>query len=214
MGQEWFSELCGHRGDTTDTPPPTLWGLRGRGADNSPKSLINERMKVIFSFFYFLVGLGFELRAWHLQSRHYCLSHTSMLEMVVLRTICLGWPRTLILQISASHVAGITGVTAGLAMDLFRDGSCYVTQAGLELLGANHLPASASQQRTTEPLCKKREPQVANALDCAEGKTAAEQPLCPRMDEWTHSVAIHTGVSGSDEQGKSLTHATPQRGGP
>jgi hypothetical protein len=35
------------------------------------------------------------------------------LEMGVSGTICLGWPKTLILVISASQVARITSVTTG-----------------------------------------------------------------------------------------------------
>jgi hypothetical protein len=59
----------------------------------------------------FLVGLGFELRASHLQSRHptpWVMPpvHFALviLEMGVSQTICLSWPRTLILLISASQV--------------------------------------------------------------------------------------------------------------
>jgi hypothetical protein len=33
------------------------------------------------------------------------------LEMGVSRTICLGWPRTVIFLVLASQVAGITGVS-------------------------------------------------------------------------------------------------------
>jgi hypothetical protein len=64
--------------------------------------------------FYFLVGLWFELRASHLQSRCYNTWATSLdcfvlviLEMGVSQTICLGWPLTGILLISASQVARI-----------------------------------------------------------------------------------------------------------
>jgi hypothetical protein len=78
----------------------------------------------IFSFF-FLVGLRFELRASLLQSSLCtlakqvlsCLSHTYSPfcsgyfgDGRVSRTICPYWPRTVILLISASQVAKITGV--------------------------------------------------------------------------------------------------------
>jgi hypothetical protein len=65
-------------------------------------------------FFFFLVGLGVELMALCF-AKHavFCLSHTSSpfcsgLEVGVSWTICLGWPWTSILLISASQVAGIT----------------------------------------------------------------------------------------------------------
>jgi hypothetical protein len=70
------------------------------------------------SFSFLLVGLGFELRALHLQSRcstawatppvHFALV---ILEMGVPWTICPGWPWTVILPISTSQVARITGVS-------------------------------------------------------------------------------------------------------
>jgi hypothetical protein len=57
------------------------------------------------------VGLGFKLRASHLQSR--CSTTWAMLPLhfarvifeIVSQTICLGWPSTLILWILASQVA-------------------------------------------------------------------------------------------------------------
>jgi hypothetical protein len=76
-------------------------------------------MLIVFYFtsIFFLLGLGFELRASLLQSRcsttgitpliHFAL----ILEMGVLRTICPGWPRTLILLISASQVTRIIDVS-------------------------------------------------------------------------------------------------------
>jgi hypothetical protein len=61
------------------------------------------------SFFFFLVGLGFEFRALHLQSRcsiawamppvHFALV---ILEMGVFQTVYPSWPQALILPISAS----------------------------------------------------------------------------------------------------------------
>jgi hypothetical protein len=54
----------------------------------------------------------------HLQSRHSTTLATSLvhfamliLETVSTQTICLGWPQTLILPISASQVARITGMS-------------------------------------------------------------------------------------------------------
>jgi hypothetical protein len=71
------------------------------------------------------VGLGFELRALHLQSRcstswetpigHFALI---VLEMGVLRTICLGWPPTVILLIPASQVARITSMSHCAQQDI------------------------------------------------------------------------------------------------
>jgi cytochrome bd-type quinol oxidase subunit 1 len=64
-----------------------------------------------------VVVLVFELRASCLQSRHYTAGaiptiHFAVftLEMGVLQTICPGWPWTVILQISSSHIARITGM--------------------------------------------------------------------------------------------------------
>jgi hypothetical protein len=57
-----------------------------------------------FSFL-FLLGLWFELRALHLQFA------LVVLEMESLESICPGWPRTLILPISAFQVARIPGVS-------------------------------------------------------------------------------------------------------
>jgi hypothetical protein len=74
-------------------------------------------MTRLYRAFFNLVGMGFELRALSLQSRstiwatppvHFALV---ILEMGVLQTICLDWPWTVILLISASQVARITGVS-------------------------------------------------------------------------------------------------------
>jgi hypothetical protein len=74
---------------------------------------------IISVIIFFLVDLGFELRALHLQSRHsttwatpggvtpFCCGY---FEDGISWTICLGWPWTLILPISASQVARITGM--------------------------------------------------------------------------------------------------------
>jgi hypothetical protein len=75
---------------------------------------------IISLLHFFLMGLGFELRAlarkvgtWllelHLQV-HFALV---ILEKGVLWTICLGWPRTMFLSISASQEAKIIGVATG-----------------------------------------------------------------------------------------------------
>jgi hypothetical protein len=71
----------------------------------------------VSSFFFFLVGLGFEFRASHIAKQVlYCLSHTSSsfccgyFEDMVLWTICQGWHQTAIL-ISASQVARLTSVS-------------------------------------------------------------------------------------------------------
>jgi hypothetical protein len=62
-------------------------------------------------FFFFLVGLGFELRTLHLQSRHSTATFAPViLEMGVSRTISWGWPQTATFWISASQVARITDV--------------------------------------------------------------------------------------------------------
>jgi hypothetical protein len=61
------------------------------------------------------VGLEFELRVSCLQSR--CITETTFpvhfsgyFGNRVSQTICPGWPRTAILQVSASQVLRITGV--------------------------------------------------------------------------------------------------------
>jgi hypothetical protein len=87
-----------------------------RLALNAPSSSITSASNSrIFSF---LVGLGFELRASHLQSSssttwamppvHFVLV---ILEMGVSQTICSGWPQTLILLISVSQVASVIGMS-------------------------------------------------------------------------------------------------------
>jgi hypothetical protein len=65
----------------------------------------------IILYFYFLVGLGSELKA-------LCLSHTFsaflfplFFEDRVSQASFLGWPQTLILQISASQATRITGMS-------------------------------------------------------------------------------------------------------
>jgi hypothetical protein len=66
------------------------------------------------SLFFFLVGLGFELWALCLQRRHSITWATppvyfaqAILEMGVLRTICQGWPQTVILPMSAPTQLGL-----------------------------------------------------------------------------------------------------------
>jgi hypothetical protein len=71
-----------------------------------------------YSFPFFLVELGFELRvlclqcrcstAWVMSPVHFALV---ILEMKVLWTICLGCPWTIILLVSVSQLARITGVS-------------------------------------------------------------------------------------------------------
>jgi hypothetical protein len=70
------------------------------------------------SYYYFFLGLEFELRALHLQSRRsntWALSPVHFALVIfkdgVLQTICPGWPRTTILWISASQVARTTGMS-------------------------------------------------------------------------------------------------------
>jgi hypothetical protein len=72
-------------------------------------------LSLSFSFFH-LLGLAFKLRASHLQSRHFTTWATSSVHFGyfgdgVPPTIWLGWPWTMILPISASQVARITGVS-------------------------------------------------------------------------------------------------------
>jgi hypothetical protein len=69
-------------------------------------------------FFFFLIGLGFELRALHLQSRHsttWTISPVHFALIIfgdgVLQTICPDWPQTTILPISTSQRARIIGVS-------------------------------------------------------------------------------------------------------
>jgi hypothetical protein len=66
---------------------------------------------------FFLVRLGFELRATLAKKAVYHLSHTSIpfcsgyFEDGISRTIFPGWPQTSILPISALQVARITGTS-------------------------------------------------------------------------------------------------------
>jgi hypothetical protein len=72
----------------------------------------------LFFFFFFLVGLGFELRASNLQSRRYTAwvipsVHFALviLEMGSCELFAQGWPQTLILLTSVSQEARIIGVS-------------------------------------------------------------------------------------------------------
>jgi hypothetical protein len=64
------------------------------------------------TYFFFSV-LGFELRAYSLSHSTSTLCDGFFKQGRVSGTICLGWLRTSILLISASSVAGITGVSHG-----------------------------------------------------------------------------------------------------
>jgi hypothetical protein len=79
--------------------------------------MANEtRAKILFKF---LVGLGFELRALRLQLLYHLSNTSSYLSFLwlfffgdrVSGTISLSWPQTLILLISTSQVARITGMS-------------------------------------------------------------------------------------------------------
>jgi hypothetical protein len=67
----------------------------------------------LFFFLSFLVGLGFDLSFELAKQALYCLSHTcspfrsDYFGDEVSSTICLGWPPTLILLISASEITRI-----------------------------------------------------------------------------------------------------------
>jgi hypothetical protein len=74
-----------------------------------------SRFRKYFGFFF--MGLGFELRALHLQSSHFTDWTSSLvyfalviLEMRISKTICPGWPWAILLPILASQVAGSTCV--------------------------------------------------------------------------------------------------------
>jgi hypothetical protein len=64
---------------------------------------------MFLSFFFFYVGLGFELQ----------LFFSVNFEDGVMRTLCPGWPQTAILPISASHTAKITGMSLHLQAEMF-----------------------------------------------------------------------------------------------
>jgi hypothetical protein len=70
-----------------------------------------------FSNDFFFMGLEFELRVSHLQSRHFTLSHTSSSFCSgyfgdgVWWTICPDWPHMAILSVSASQIARITDMS-------------------------------------------------------------------------------------------------------
>jgi hypothetical protein len=74
------------------------------------QGFLKTQTYVIFFNFYFF------WQDWSLNSGLHHFSHTSSpfgsvyFRDEVLRTICLGWPQTMILQISASHVARNTSV--------------------------------------------------------------------------------------------------------
>jgi hypothetical protein len=70
----------------------------------------------LFYLFIFLVVLGFELRASCLQSLNHIFNQfcSGYIGDRVSQNICLDWPQTLILPISASQVAGMTGVSTFL----------------------------------------------------------------------------------------------------
>jgi hypothetical protein len=85
--------------------------------------------------FFVLMGLGFELRASCLQSRYSTTWATTpvhfalvILEMGVSQTISLGWSQTMILLISASQVATITGVSHWHPASCLEICSRYVAQ--------------------------------------------------------------------------------------
>jgi hypothetical protein len=91
--------------------------LKNQNVLYSSFSLSQSEVDLFFSFFFFLVGLGFEVRAIKFAKQMlYCSSHASSpfcsdyFGDGVLRTICLCWPWPLILLISTSQVARITGV--------------------------------------------------------------------------------------------------------
>jgi hypothetical protein len=76
------------------------------------------RCLICFVLFWFLVGLGLELEASPLQSRHTTAwtmppVHFALviLEMGVLQTICFGWPSVVILLISVSQLVRIIGTS-------------------------------------------------------------------------------------------------------
>jgi hypothetical protein len=78
-----------------------------------------KNLKHAFSFlsFFLLVGLEFELRASHSQSRHSITQvippvHFGqvILKMGISQSIYLDWPPSMTLPISASQVARITGI--------------------------------------------------------------------------------------------------------
>jgi hypothetical protein len=76
-----------------------------------------DQLGGFYLIFYFLVGLGFEVSFALAKEVLYCLSHTSSsfcsgyFGAGISQMICLGWPHAMILQISASQVARITGVS-------------------------------------------------------------------------------------------------------
>jgi hypothetical protein len=79
---------------------------------------IRPHVSLAVYVFFFLVGLGFELSASHLQSRWSTTWATALVHFALVIfedgvswTICLGQPQTKILLISASQVASITSMS-------------------------------------------------------------------------------------------------------
>jgi hypothetical protein len=68
---------------------------------------------ILFFFLFWGLGLGFELRALHVQGRHSLLEPhlQSILLWLFWRWGSCGWPRTVICSILASQVARITGIS-------------------------------------------------------------------------------------------------------
>jgi hypothetical protein len=75
--------------------------------------------KLTFVYFFVGAGLGVELKVLYLQGRCSALEPhpqpfwPGYFRYEDLRILCLGWPWTVILPISASQVAGITDVSTG-----------------------------------------------------------------------------------------------------
>jgi hypothetical protein len=62
-------------------------------------------------FLFFFAVLGLELRPTHLKPLHQPFFVKGFLQDWVSQTVCLGWLQTVILLISASPVAQMTGVS-------------------------------------------------------------------------------------------------------
>jgi hypothetical protein len=100
----------------------SAWSLLGRHSTTWATSPVITKGALVFKYktsnsIFFLVRLRFEFGALHLQSRHSTAWATSpahfalaILEMMS-QTICLSWPQTMILLISASQIARITGMS-------------------------------------------------------------------------------------------------------
>jgi hypothetical protein len=132
-----------HRASGLQARPYTLLGQQRR---QGVWKVLQHSLKRFF--FFFLVVLAFELNASRLLGRHstpwatpsvlFCVGY---FQNRVSWTICPGWLQTLILLISASHVARITGMS-----------HWYSAKRFLKMLLTLHKPSPRCSRGSGQPL--------------------------------------------------------------